>query len=123
MLPVFNALRKAAVPFEITDAGSTILVPEASLSDAKAAADQAGVAVSGVQGNELLDSLGFGASDFQQQSTAQRALEGELTKAIEGLSGISSVKVLITPEQKGVFADQDKAAMDAYLQAKEKRRV
>ncbi len=107
---VAEALRKEGIPFQIADAGTTILVPSARLADAKVASDAAGVSADSVSGNEILDKLGFGASEFQQQSAAQRALEGELTRAIQGLAGISSAKVLVTPQQKGVFADQDRPA-------------
>ena len=107
---IADALRKQAIPFEIADAGTTILVPAARLAVAKVAADTAGVSTDSTAGNELLDNLGFGASEFQQQSAAQRALEGELKRTIQGLVGVSAAQVLITPQQKGVFADQDKAA-------------
>jgi flagellar M-ring protein FliF len=107
---IADALRKGAIPFQIADAGTTVLVPSSRLADAKVAAESAGVTADSVGGNELLDKLGFGASEFQQQSAAQRALEGELTRAIQGLAGVASAKVLITPAQKGVFADQDQAA-------------
>jgi flagellar M-ring protein FliF len=107
---VAEALRKDAIPFQIADAGSTILVPSARLADAKVAAETAGVSADSVSGNELLDDLGFGASEFQQQSAAQRALSGELTRAIIGLDGVASAKVLITPSEAGLFADQDRPA-------------
>ncbi len=108
---ISEALRTAKIPFQVTDAGTTVLVPQTSLADARVAAAQAGVTTdSSTQGFSLFDKSGFGMSEFDQQVTYQRALEGQLTQTIQSMAGVSSAQVAIVQAQSGLFSDQDKPA-------------
>ena len=51
------------------------------------------------------------SSDFQQQVTYQRALEGELRKTIEAIDGVQTAVVHLAIPQEDVFADN---AADAH---------
>ena len=91
-----GALRGANIPYQVADAGTTIEVPVDSLGDAKIAAGNAGVTQrtnSDTQGWTLFDNQGFGQSEFDQNVTYQRALEGELTQTIQGMEGVASARV------------------------------
>lgn len=108
---VSAALRTAKIPFQVADAGSTILVPAGQLSDARVAAASAGISTDGGgQGFALFDKSGFGMSEFDQQVTYQRAIEGELTKTIQSMDGVASARVAVVQAQQGLFSSQDKAA-------------
>ncbi len=85
---ISEALRTAKIPFQVADAGATILVPATSLAEARVAAGAAGIATDGApKGFELFDKGGFGMSEFDQQVTYQRALEGKLTGVIQAMDG------------------------------------
>jgi flagellar M-ring protein FliF len=107
---ISEALRSAKVPFEVADAGSTILVPQASLSQARVAAAAAGAGTDGTTGFEIFDRQGFGASEFDQSVTYQRAIEGKLARTIEAMDGIASATVSIVQAEQGLFADRDRPA-------------
>ena len=83
------ALRTAKISFEIADAGATILVPVASMSEARVAAGAAGLGTDAATGFELFDKSNFGMSEFDQQVTYQRALEGKLTTSIQAMGGVN----------------------------------
>jgi flagellar M-ring protein FliF len=109
---VEGALRGANIPYLVEDAGGTITVPVEKLGDAKIAAAAAGISAgsSDVSGWSLFDNQGFGTSQFDQTVTYQRALEGELTKTIQAMSGISTARVAIVLAQKGAVSSQDTPA-------------
>lgn len=108
---ISEALRTAKIAFQVTDAGATILVPATSLADARVAAGAAGISTDGAaKGFELFDKAGFGMSEFDQQVTYQRALEGKITGVIEQMDGVETATVSIVAAQTGIFADQDEPA-------------
>jgi flagellar M-ring protein FliF len=109
---VEGALRGANIPYLVEDAGSTITVPVEKLGDARIAAAAAGISAgsSDVSGWSLFDNQGFGTSQFDQTVTYQRALEGELTKTIQAMAGISTARVAIVLAQKGAVSSQDTPA-------------
>jgi flagellar M-ring protein FliF len=107
---ISEALRSAKIPFEITDAGTTILVPGADVSQAVVAAGTAGYNGSGASGFEIFDKQQFGASEFDQQVAYQRAIEGKLRKTLESMAGVAQAQVSVVAAQTGLFADQDRPA-------------
>jgi len=115
---VTEALRKAKVNFELTDAGSTIMVSSTALSDARVAIGAAGLLPDSKQpGFELFDKGGFGMSQFEQQVTLQRATEGQLSQTIESLGGVESARVSIVPAQDGLLASQNHPASASVVVA------
>ena len=108
---ISEALRTAKIPFQIADAGSTILVPATSLAEARVAAGAAGITTDGsAKGFELFDKGGFGMSEFDQQVTYQRALEGKLTGMIQAMDGVDHATVSIVAAENGLFSGQDRPA-------------
>src|SRR4051794_12716999 len=72
------ALAGASVTSTLGDNGTSVSVPTAKIGAARVAVDQAGLVTNGEhQGWELVDGLGMGATQFQQDVSYQRALEGE----------------------------------------------
>ena len=115
-----SALKTANIPYQLTDAGSTIEVPVSSLGDARVAAAAAGVNTDGsstTQGWDLFNKQGFGTSAFDQNVTYQRALEGELTKTIQSMDGVASARVSIVLAQSGAVTSQDTPASAAIVLA------
>ena len=113
-----SALKAANIPYQLTDAGTTIEVPVDSLGQARIAAANAGVTVDGgTKGMDLFDNQQFGASQFDQQVTYQRAIEGELTKTIQGMEGVGSARVAVVMAQKGVLTTDDTPASASVVLA------
>ena len=61
---------------------------------------------SGAGGYSLLDNMGVTASEFQQNVTYKRAIEGELAKTIESINGVSAASVQLAIPQQTVFTSE-----------------
>jgi flagellar M-ring protein FliF len=113
-----GALRAAGIAYQVTDAGTTIEVPVDSLGDAKIAAGAAGVSTTSggdTKGWDLFNNQGFGQSQFDQNVTYQRAIEGELTKTIQSMDGVASARVSVVLAQTGALSSEDTPASAAVV--------
>ena len=97
-------LVKDKVDYQLSSDGGTILVPADSVAQERLAT--ASLLSSGAGGYSLLDDMGVTASEFQQNVTYKRAIEGELAKTIEAIDGVSSASVQLAIPQQSVFSDQ-----------------
>jgi flagellar M-ring protein FliF len=115
-----GALRGANIAYQVADAGTTIEVPVEALGNARIAAGTAGY-TSGSGGDtpgwNLFDNQGFGQSQFDQSVTYQRAIEGELTKTIQAMTGVASARVAIVLAQTGALSSQDTPASASVVLA------
>ena len=64
---------------------------------------------------ELMNNMKLGASDFQQQVTYQRALEGQLAQTIGQIDGVGGAQVQLVLPQDQLFDNQQSAAKAAVL--------
>ncbi len=78
------ALDAKGIGYQIDNGGTALAVTSSQVSQARIALATAGLLGIGSQqpGFELLNSSQLGASNFQQQVTYQRALEGQLDQTI-----------------------------------------
>lgn len=101
---VVDRLQSEGVAYELTDGGSTVLVPAENVYEQRIA-----LAADGLPNDEggysLLDDMGMTSSDFQQQISYQRALEGELAKTVRALDGVGSATVHLAIPEESVFTD------------------
>ncbi|WP_207455035.1 flagellar basal-body MS-ring/collar protein FliF [Desertivibrio insolitus] len=103
---IVEQLRANGVEYQLSDGGSTILVPEASVYDQRMEAAAAGLPSDQSDGYSLLDDMGVTSSEFQQNVTYQRAIEGELAKTIEAIKGVDTASVKLAIPEETVFAEQ-----------------
>ena len=104
------------VPYELTDGGTTIAVPQDQVYQLRA--DLAGTALpsSGTVGYGVLDNQGLTTSEFGQRVGFQRAMEGELGKTIEAINGIETAVVHLAIPRDEVFAlDAQKASASVLV--------
>lgn len=102
---IVEQLRTDNVPYQLSDGGGTILVPEASVYDERLKAAAAGLPTSSTGGYSLLDKMGVTASEFQQSVTYKRALEGELASTIEAMKGVKTASVQLAIPKDTVFVE------------------
>ncbi|MCB2177508.1 MAG: flagellar M-ring protein FliF [Actinomycetales bacterium] len=104
---IVDELDSQGVTYQLTDGGSTILVPADKVYALRLSAAAAGLpAASDGGGYSLLDSMGMTSSEFQQQVTYQRAIEGELAKTIGALKGVTTATVHLALPEKSVFVSE-----------------
>src|SRR5579875_3357478 len=92
---VVAQLNKDKVDYQLSDGGATILVPADKVDAERLAAASAGLPSSSTTGYALLDTLGVTASEFQQNVTYKRSIDG-----------VASASVQLAIPQQTVFSDQ-----------------
>jgi flagellar M-ring protein FliF len=103
---VTEALEAKGIPYQLQDSGTAVGVPSADVSQARIALAESDVLGGSKPGFELFDSQQFGASDFQQKVTYQRALEGELERTINQVEGVKSSNVQLTLPEEQLFSEE-----------------
>ena len=102
-----DELNAAGVAYELADGGQTIMVAKDAVYDLRLTMSGKGLPAGQDTGYALLDEQGITTSEFQQQVTYQRALEGELSKTLEALAGVRSAVVHVAlPEDEVFVTDQ-----------------
>ncbi len=103
---IVDELNSAGVQYSLTGGGGTIMVPNNQLYDTRLAVAAAGLPANSDAGYALLDNMSMTSSEFQQQVTYQRALEGELAKTIGAMDGVTAASVKLAIPQDSVFASE-----------------
>jgi flagellar M-ring protein FliF len=102
---IVTELGNEGVPYQLQDGGATILVPQTQVANTRLALSGKGLPASNQTGYSLLDQQGITTSEFQQQVTYQRAVEGELAKTLEAIKGVNTAVVHIAIPKDTVFTD------------------
>ena len=103
-----DQLRTDGVPYQLTDGGATILVPQEKVYDERLKAASAGLPATSTGGYSLLDKMGVTSSEFQQNVTYKRAMEGELGNTIGAMKGVKTASVRLAIPEETVFAAEKK---------------
>src|SRR3954451_9471168 len=114
---ITTALDAQGIAYELRNNGTALAVDKAQAAQAQVALASQGVAVSSSSnpGFELLDKQSLGASQFQQQVTYQRALEGEIGKTLDNVEGVSNAQVSLVLPDDNLFADTSTPATAAVM--------
>jgi flagellar M-ring protein FliF len=112
---VTEALEAKGIPYQLQDSGTAVGVPSSDVSQARIALAESDVLGGSKPGFELFDSQQFGASDFQQKVTYQRALEGELERTINQVEGVKSSNVQLTLPEEQLFSEESVKPTAAVL--------
>ena len=100
---IVTQLKTENVPYQLVNGGSTILVPDANVYDQRLKAASAGLPAATTAGYSLLDSMGVTSSEFQQNITYKRAMEGELAQTIMAMKGVTTASVKLAVPEPTVF--------------------
>jgi flagellar M-ring protein FliF len=114
---ISEALDAKGVKYEIQNNGTAVAVDKSQMADARIALAEKGLPNSAQPGMELFDEQKLGASDFQQQVTYQRALEGQLAGTIGQIDGVGGATVQLVLPQDQLFENEQSQAKAAVLLA------
>ncbi len=104
---VIDNLQKKNIPFRLSDNGTTVLVPKELLhSTQMAVMTDIGSSKVGQVGLELFDKQDFGITSYAQKINYQRALQGELMRAINTLDAVKQSKVILALPPKKTFLEE-----------------
>jgi len=99
-------LQEKKIPYKVSRTGDAILVPEEHVSELRLDLAVSGLPTGGGMGFEIFDNKNFGVTDFVQQLNYQRALQGELTRTINGLDEVQQSRVHIVIPRQSLFVEE-----------------
>src|SRR3954465_14370830 len=109
------ALDAKGIKYEIQNNGTALGVDKSQIGAARIALAEKGLPGTAQPGFELFNSQKLGASDFQQQVTYQRALEGQLASTIGQIDGVGGATVQLVLPQDQLFQDKQSQAKASVL--------
>ncbi len=112
-------LGEAGIGFDVASDGTTVLVPAGKTAQARMMLAEKGLPTSANAGYELFDNVGsLGLTSFMQQITRVRALEGEIARTIQSISGIRAARVHIVMSERANFRrDQQKPSASVVIRS------
>ena len=112
---IVAALEQMNVPYKLADGGASILVPDDQVYQTRLRLAAMGLPRAGNVGFELLENQKFGVSQFVEQVNYQRALEGELERSIQSISGVDNARVHLAIPKSTVFIREDQKPTASVL--------
>jgi flagellar M-ring protein FliF len=109
------ALDAKGIKYQIQNNGTALAVDQSQIGQARIALAEKGLPGTAQPGFELFNSQKLGASDFQQQVTYERALEGQLASTIGQIDGVGGATVQLVLPQDQLFQDQQSTAKASVL--------
>ncbi|MHC9001625.1 flagellar basal-body MS-ring/collar protein FliF [Enterococcus bulliens] len=98
-------LQKQGIKYKLEDNGKTILIEKEKVDEYRINLAVDNKLPNSTQGFELFDNASMMTTDEDRKIMYQRAVTGELQRAIETLSGVQKAKVLLVMPDKSVFQD------------------
>lgn len=103
-----NELDAASIPYSVVGSGNnlTLKTNKENINIAKIKLVTSDAATNKHTGWEIFDKSSLGTTNFENQVKFLRALEGELARSLESISGILSANVKIAIPKESVFVHQ-----------------
>ena len=112
---IVEKLKESAVPYRVSDSGTTVLVPSAKVAELRLLMASAGLPKTGRMGFELFDKTSLGITDFTEQVNYRRALEGELERSIKSIAEVEQARVHVSFPKDSVFLENKLPAKASVL--------
>ncbi|MGZ3794212.1 MAG: flagellar basal-body MS-ring/collar protein FliF, partial [Bdellovibrio sp.] len=104
---VIAKLNEKNIPFQLRDDGKTVAIPKEILhSTQMTLMAEIGSPRMGNIGLEIFDKQDFGMNSYAQKINYQRALQGELMRAINTLTAVKQSKVILALPNKKTFLEE-----------------
>jgi flagellar M-ring protein FliF len=112
-----STLSSHGIGYELQNNGTAIAVQSNQTANARVVLAGAGQLGNSQANFTLFDKQNLGESNFQQQVTYQRALQGQLSETIDSIEGVSGAQVeLVLPNQQNqIFGENQGVASAAVL--------
>ncbi len=103
------------ISYQLSSDGTAVQVRSDQLDKARLEAAAQGPLASGRMGFELFDKPNWSGSDFSEKVNYQRALEAELERTIQTISGVEAVRVHLVLPRESLFTDRERPAKAAVV--------
>lgn len=104
---ITESLKKSGYAYKLTEDKTGILVKNQDKETLRMFVAENDLIKDTSGGFELLDELQMGSTDFKNKLTKQRIFQGELTRSIEKIQGISKARVQLAEPERSIFSDED----------------
>ncbi|BAS27497.1 flagellar M-ring protein FliF [Limnochorda pilosa] len=112
---IAQVLTEKGIPYELGDAGSTLLVPRDLVYRTRIELAAQGIPSGGTVGFELLNQSSLGMTEYERRVRYVLALQGELARTIQELSPVREARVHIVQPQPSVFVEERRPATASVL--------
>jgi flagellar M-ring protein FliF len=114
---VVQALDRARIPYRLAAGGAQVMVAEADVPRVRLMLARDGLPAGGSVGYEIFDrGESLTTTPFQQDINRVRALEGELSRTIRGLSGVRTARVhLVLPRREPFSRERGEAQASVVI--------
>ena len=112
---VVGILRDNKIEYKLSYDGSTIQVPRERIYEIRLDLAAKGLPRNGNMGFEVFDNTRLGTTDFVQNINYQRALQGELSRTINGLDEVDSSRVHIVMSPRSLFIEDEEPATASVI--------
>lgn len=112
---VVAALQERGTPYQLSDGGSTVLVPSEEVLDTRIALATSGLPTGGVVGFEIFNTTRLGETEADRQLRYQWALQGELTRTIRQIYEVADARVHIVLPKRSLFVQESQPATASVL--------
>ena len=112
---ITEALTAKGVSYELTDGGTSVMVPQADVYKMRVGLSAEGLPAGDTVGYALLDDQGITTSEFRQRVDYQRALEGELSKTISAIEDVEAATVHVVIPEDDLFTDDERRPTASVL--------
>ncbi|HOG16739.1 MAG: Flagellar M-ring protein [Syntrophaceae bacterium PtaU1.Bin231] len=105
---IVSRLQEKKIPYKLSAGGDTVSVPDEKVSELRLEMAASGLPKGGGVGFEIFDVKTLGSTEFEQQLNYRRALQGELSRTINGLDEIQQCRVHIALPKDSLFISEQK---------------
>ncbi len=113
---IIAALQQMNVPYQFTEGGAAIKVPQAMVYETRLKLAGQGLPKAGNVGFELLENQKFGTSQFVERVNYLRGLEGELARSVSSMGQVKSARVhLAVPKPSAFVREQERPTASVIL--------
>ncbi len=115
---IIDKLNSKNIPYQLQDGGKTVYVPKDFLHATQMQLmAEVGSSKLGTIGLEIFDKQEFGINSYAQKINYQRALQGELIRAINTLSAVKQSKVILAlPAKKTIMEESSPPSASVVLE-------
>lgn len=112
---VVARLKEQKIPYKLSHDGATIQIPRENVYDVRLELASQGLPRGSGVGFEVFDNTKLGMTDFVQNINYQRALQGELSRTINGLAEVESSRVHIVIPPRSLFIEEQEQATASVI--------
>lgn len=112
---IISSLKEKKIPYKTSGNGNAILIPIEQIHEVRLELASKGLPRGSGVGFEIFDNTKLGMTEFVQNVNYQRALQGELSRTINGLDEVESTRVHIVMPSKSLFLEDETPASASII--------